>query len=1127
MSILQISKIQQRSGNLVDLPQLDEAEFGWASDNRRLFIGKTTPNENIEVLTGYSQISFDQIDGSVGNLNINPLTVDDGQVLAYDGTNWVNRGGNAGGLLNLGNVGNVKIEGGAIGYVLETDGLGNLSWTPKSTIIAYIQNVTQANPAVITTTQDNFFTEAAEITITDAVGMTQLNGNTYYVDILTSSTFALYTDPGLTVTVNSTGYGEYAYTSVGNTTVATNVVTVGDSTLFTVNQEVMFLGSLSTSGLLNDTPYYIKTKPSSTEVTVSNELLANGVAGNVQSLQTTVLTANMYATGGRVVSAVGGAGSAAAAGSNTTVQINNNNLLDGDADFTFDFAPASGPKLLTVIGNANVSNLNATGVATATRFISNIATGTTPIQVASTTRVANLNVAYSNVTDFTNITTATTGTFYPVLTNSLTGNVAQFANNAISFNALTGNLTTALLNVVGNANVGNLGTTTAIITTGNITTINSGLLQNGNSNITITANGNVSVTAAGGTTELVITSTGVNVAGTLNASGNANVGNLGTAGLIVATGNVTGGNLTTGGVVAATGNVSGGNLTTAGALSVTGNANVGNIGATAGVFTGNITSLNANLGNVASANYFTGTLTTAAQPNITSVGTLTSLAVTGNVTAGNLYANSGTLGVATLNVSGESNLNSVGNVYISGGNANQLLQTDGAGNLSWTDPNGGYYLHTQGSANTVWTVAHNLNRQYVTVEAIDANGNSYTGRYDYPTISYTNANALTMTFTSAVQGYAAVTGGGTNINSVSVGNSTPGGVNTQVQFNDAGALGGSSGLVYNKITGTLTATLYAGDGANLANIAGANVTGAVAFATTANAVAGANVSGAVSFATTANAVAGANVSGAVAFATTANAVAGANVSGAVSFATTANAVAGANVSGAVSFATTANAVAGANVSGTVANANNSAFLGGTAAASYLLVTGTGSSLTALTGANVTGTVANATTVIGATQNNITTLGALTTLSTGANTTLGTITGNWVLSAGSKLQSTYADLAEYYEADVLYEPGTVIEFGGEKEITLATDGTRRVAGVVTTNPAYVMNAMCPGIAVAVALQGRTSVKVRGTIHKGDMLISAGNGFARPDHDPLMGTVIGKALENFDGVEGVIEVAVGRL
>jgi hypothetical protein len=50
MAIIQISKIQQRSGNLVDLPQLDEAQFGWATDAKRLFIGKTTPNENVEVL---------------------------------------------------------------------------------------------------------------------------------------------------------------------------------------------------------------------------------------------------------------------------------------------------------------------------------------------------------------------------------------------------------------------------------------------------------------------------------------------------------------------------------------------------------------------------------------------------------------------------------------------------------------------------------------------------------------------------------------------------------------------------------------------------------------------------------------------------------------------------------------------------------------------------------------------------------------------------------------------------------------------------------------------------------------------------------------------------------------------
>jgi hypothetical protein len=73
----------------------------------------------------------------------------------------------------------------------------------------------------------------------------------------------------------------------------------------------------------------------------------------------------------------------------------------------------------------------------------------------------------------------------------------------------------------------------------------------------------------------------------------------------------------------------------------------------------------------------------------------------------------------------------------------------------------------------------------------------------------------------------------------------------------------------------------------------------------------------------------------------------------------------------------------------------------------------------------------------------------------------------------------------------------------------------------------MNTKCPGIATAIALQGRVPTKVRGSVRKGDMMVSAGNGYARPWNNPQMGTVIGKALENFDGIEGVIEVAVGRL
>ncbi len=141
-------------------------------------------------------------------------------------------------------------------------------------------------------------------------------------------------------------------------------------------------------------------------------------------------------------------------------------------------------------------------------------------------------------------------------------------------------------------------------------------------------------------------------------------------------------------------------------------------------------------------------------------------------------------------------------------------------------------------------------------------------------------------------------------------------------------------------------------------------------------------------------------------------------------------------------------------------------------------------------------------------------------------------GNGNLSAGQfngrATSANYADLAENYQADAAYEPGTVLEFGGEFEVTVAEDETRRVAGVVSTRPAHLMNAQLTGEnVVALALQGRVPCKVRGKIRKGDMMVSAGGGYARPTQDPKIGTIIGKALENFDGVEGVIEIVVGRL
>ena len=131
-------------------------------------------------------------------------------------------------------------------------------------------------------------------------------------------------------------------------------------------------------------------------------------------------------------------------------------------------------------------------------------------------------------------------------------------------------------------------------------------------------------------------------------------------------------------------------------------------------------------------------------------------------------------------------------------------------------------------------------------------------------------------------------------------------------------------------------------------------------------------------------------------------------------------------------------------------------------------------------------------------------------------------------SGVSTTAKYADLAEKYSADADYEPGTVLHFGGEAEVTVCdTDMCRKVAGVVTTAPAHLMNSELGGVAAAIALQGRVPCKVVGPVAKGDMMVSAGNGRARAEANPVMGSVIGKSLENFDGAEGVIEVAVGRL
>jgi hypothetical protein len=123
---------------------------------------------------------------------------------------------------------------------------------------------------------------------------------------------------------------------------------------------------------------------------------------------------------------------------------------------------------------------------------------------------------------------------------------------------------------------------------------------------------------------------------------------------------------------------------------------------------------------------------------------------------------------------------------------------------------------------------------------------------------------------------------------------------------------------------------------------------------------------------------------------------------------------------------------------------------------------------------------------------------------------------------------YADLAEIYETDAEYEVGTVVVFGGDKEVTISIEGNDpRVAGVISDKPAYLMNSESAG--QPVALMGKVPCKVVGHIVKGDMLSTDPNnhGVAKKTHDPQVGEVIGKALENYDSEEiGTINIVVGR-
>lgn len=126
------------------------------------------------------------------------------------------------------------------------------------------------------------------------------------------------------------------------------------------------------------------------------------------------------------------------------------------------------------------------------------------------------------------------------------------------------------------------------------------------------------------------------------------------------------------------------------------------------------------------------------------------------------------------------------------------------------------------------------------------------------------------------------------------------------------------------------------------------------------------------------------------------------------------------------------------------------------------------------------------------------------------------------------QARYADLAEKYEADADYEPGTVVKLGGTKEITQTNShADTEVFGVISTDPAYLMNADSVGLPVA--LQGRVPVRVIGKVKKGERLVSsdmAGVAWALGEEQYDARAVIGRSLaDKNDGGYGIVEAVIG--
>jgi fibronectin-binding autotransporter adhesin len=1056
--------------------------------------------------------------------NITGANVNTAQLYGASGLTITNASGN----INIEPAANVVLNDKQIlGLALVP--VGNTAATSKSyvdnlvtTAISYHEAVVAATNTTLATATGGTISYTQPNGVSNGVGAyIQTTGTFTTIDtanVQTVGTRILVKDEG-----NAVFNGIYVYSNATAITRSSDADTYGPASANTLSINDYFF---VTSGNVNAGSAYIVDSPSGT-ITFGTSLIQFA-----QFSQTQVYTeGNGIDINGTVISA--------RVDDNTTAFDGFGNIIvKAGANLTTPNIGAATGTSLSTTGTITGGNLATGGTVSATATITggNLATGGTASAVGTGT--------FGNVATAGTVSATGTGTFG----NVDTGGTVSATGNVTGANIVTGGLITASGNVTGgNVFTGGLVSATGTVTGGNLET---GGTISGTGTIT---GGNV---ATGGTVSATGTGTFGNVAtgGTVSATGTATVGNLATGGTISSAGNIlTGANVSaTGNVFAANffGNISG-NLDAPGAntevifndndvanatsgFTFNKTSNTVTVGANvdAQSFNGNVFSTSVSASGTVTAASTVGGVITGSSASVT--GTVTAASTVGGVITGSTASLSGNVTGANLALTtGIIDGPAAGRITINGSDIDTDFAVDGdtLANVFYVDAGTGTASFGSSSQTTNALVAFNTTTSILTpvgnTQQRPATG--VTGMFRFNTTNnslevYDNTEWTAV----GVPEFTVITdqqfsGDGSTVVFTLTANATTGA--TIVSINGVQQIPTTAYSV-SDTTLTFTEAPAPGDAIDVRNLTTTTSVTSISNSSGNAVIAVSDTSATVAITGDLTVTGNATILGNVATDLIQNGSSRIEIpdaNGNIHF--------DVNAANDVLNISQFNSVFSGNI---IPAANVTYNLGSTTRRwnDLWLANSTIYMGNAQISANATSLIfttpqGGQTVFAGSTGGNLTVSSIINANANGVGN-IGSSTGYFNTVFAKATSAQYADLAEKYTADANYAPGTVVMFGGSAEITLCVnDGCSRVAGVISTNPSYRMNDGLQSENTAmVALTGRVPTSVTGTVRKGDMMVSAGNGAARAEADPKVGTVIGKALADSEG-DAVIEVVVGRV